>query len=444
MRLPLATIVIAIACLASSRAHSGGFEIRDQGGAVAGNAYAGAAAIAQDATTIFYNPAGMAMLSRSEAVLSADALFPRDTFDNTGSFDISGAPITGGSGGYPDGAFVPSAYAMWAPKGAADRLRFGFAVNAPFGLKTLYDDDWVGRYQAIRSEIKTFNFNPAVSVKVFDWLSVGAGADAQWMDATLTNAIDFGGVCFAALGPVVCPALGLRPQNSDGHVRLEGNDWGFGYNGGILVHPTPNTRIGLAYRSHISFNLDGDATFKVPLDAAVLTAGGTVFRDTGLRTNVTVPETATFGLYQKLTPKLVGLFGAAWTRWSRVKELRIKFDNSLQPDAVLPADWKDSWFFSVGADYLYSDRLTLRAGIAYDQSPLPDRTRTPRLPGSDAIDLAIGAGYKPYDDVKIDFAYQLAFLREADIDLTDPTSGSLDGHYKFTAHVFSIQCRQQF
>jgi long-chain fatty acid transport protein len=279
---------------------------------------------------------------------------------------------------------------------------------------------------------------------VFDWLSVGGGVSAQWVDAKLSNAIDFGSVCFAVLGPALCPLFHLSPQHADGRARLTANDWGFGYNGGVLLSPTANTRIGVAYRSHMDFDLNGDARFSLPIEATLLTAGGTVFRDTGIRANLSEPETVTFGVYQKLAPRWVGLFGAEWTRWSRVRELRIRFDNPLQPDSVLPADWHDTWFYSVGANYLYSDRLTLRAGVAYDQSPVPTSTRTPRLPGSNAIDFALGAGYKPYDDVQIDVAYQLGLLDQADIALTDPIAGSLNGHYDFTTHVFSLQVRKQF
>jgi long-chain fatty acid transport protein len=446
MRHCVAAFVIGTACTVPSDVYGGAFELRDQGAAVAGNAYAGAAAIAEDASTIFYNPAGMARLSRSEVVLSADALFPTGHFKDQGSFDLTGHTLTGGLGGSQDPALVPSSYLVWA-KSSTDWLRFGLGINSPFGLSTEYakgGGNWVGRYYALDSEVRTYNVNPSISVNVFDWLSIGAGVSAQRMDAKLTNAIDFGSVCFASLGPVVCPAVGLFPQRADGHARFTGNDWGFGYNGGILISPTVNTRLGLAIRSHIDFHLEGDATFKVPQSAAILTAGQTLFQNTGLGAKITVPETATLGFYQRLTPKLAALFGAEWTRWSRVQELRIRFDNSLQPDAVLPADWHDSWFFSVGVNYLYSDRLTLRAGVGYDQSPIPERTRTPRLPGSDTLDLAIGTGYKLYDDVQFDFAYQLVAFRDAGIHLNDPIQGDLNGKFDLLAHVFSVQLRRQF
>lgn len=442
----ISTLVLAV-CLSSfvvSGADGAGFEIRDQGGAVAGNSYAGAAALAEDASTIFYNPAGMALLDRDEVVVSVDVLFPRGKFKNEGSFDILGTPISGTDGGNPGQAFVPSSYALWKPIESLDWLRFGFAINAPWGLSTDYEANWVGRYQALESELKTYNLNPAVSIKLSEWLSVGVGFDAQYADAKLTNAIDFGGVCVSTVGPTLCPFLGLSPQTADGHVRLTGTDWGFGYNVGVLLHPNENTRIGLGYRSHIDFELDGDANFHVPSQAAILTAGGTIFQNGGLKVDLTVPETATFGIYQKVAPKWVALFGAAWTRWSRVQELRVRFDNTMQPDAVIPANWKDSWLFSVGANYLYSDKLTLRAGVAYDESPIPDSTRTPRIPGSDAINFAVGAGYQLSDDVHVDAAYQLGILEKADIDLTDTTAGSLNGYYDFHTHVLSLQIRKTF
>jgi long-chain fatty acid transport protein len=232
----------------------------------------------------------------------------------------------------------------------------------------------------------------------------------------------------------------------DGFAEVEGTDFGFGYNFGFLYEIDKGTRVGASYRSKISTNLDGDANFKNGAVGDAIRDTFGVFVDTGVTARVDFPEMASVGFYHDLTPRWAIMAEAAWTRWSRIEELRVKFDNPLQADSVIPSDWEDSWFFAVGATYRHSSRLSLRFGLAYDQTPVPDSTRTPRVPDEDRTWVSIGLQYALGKSAALDIGYTHMFLPDPKIDLkaTDPENalrGNLAGSYDASADIFAVQLR---
>lgn len=336
--LPLLVALEIIGTTASALAS--GFAILEQSVRGLGNAFSGSAA-AEDASTIFFNPAGLTRLSGSSVIGAGFYIFPSALFQNSGSTIVTGASLTGGNGG--DGGsnvFVPNLYAAWD---ISDRIKLGLGINSPFGLKTEYDDDWVGRYYAVNSELLTININPTLAAKLTPNLSVGAGINLQYAEAELSNAIDFGLIGFSN-------RLRTRPQAADGFVELTGDDWSWGYNLGLLYEFTQRTRIGLAYRSSISHELEGNADFTVPAAVAPLTATGR-FRDTGATTELNLPETVSLSGYHQLNPRLAVTSDITWTNWSRFEELRIKFDNPVEPDSVQPENWHDTFRYSLGEGF---------------------------------------------------------------------------------------------
>lgn len=422
-------------------AEAGGFAILDHGASVAGNAYAGASASALDGTTIFFNPAGMAKLDRPELVVSADLIVPDSDYTDDGSTDVAGLPRRGNGHSGGATAVVPSLYGLYPLNGS---VTVGLGINSPFGLKTDYDDRFIGRYEALTSEINSVNINPAVAIKIREWLSLGAGLSAQHLQATLSNAIDSGAVCFGALGPAACSSIGLVPQSADGRVKLKADDWGYGYNLGVLFEPLAGTRIGVSYRSKIEYDLKGNGSFHLPPQAEFLTAGGTVFVNSNITSDVTVPESANLGVYHQITERLAILGELQWTNWSRIDDLVVEFDNPNQPQAVLEANWHDSFYGAIGLNYRATDRLLLRTGVGYDQTPIRNKTRTPRLSSNDLFSLAGGFNLALGPDLSMDGAYQYIRHRDADIDLDDPNAGRLKGEFHNEAHVLSLQMTYRF
>ena len=202
---------------------------------------------------MFFNPAALGRLDGFAAEVQGSHLSPHSKLKSSSATTAAGTPITG-----PDSAndiandnWIGAGYLM-LPVG--DRVRLGLGVTSPFGLQTTYSDDWVGRYDAQESKLETVNLNPTVAVRVTNWLSVGAGFQAQHAYGKLTQAVDFGTIG-AGLG------LPVTPGGDDGGARLSGDSWGYGYDLGVLVEPVKGTRFGLAYRSEIDNQLEGDASF---------------------------------------------------------------------------------------------------------------------------------------------------------------------------------------
>lgn len=424
-------------------ASAGGFEVRLQSSSAASVAGAGISALAEDASTIAYNPAGMTYLEGFQTSAGTPVILPNTSFDNAGTLDATGGVLVGNQNTEDKVAVLPSFFGVWSsPHG----FSLGLGVFSPFGQSTQQDNAWVGRYFNTEAKLTTYNFNPSAAYAVTDWLSLGLGFNAQFAKLKLGNALDFGSICFGTLGlgPGVCPALGLLPQGADGDVEIEVEDWGFGFNLGAILEPFEGTRLGLAYRSSVDFDFEGDADFTVPAAAAVVTAGGTLFQDTGVSGEATFPETLSASLYHELDDRWTLLGDLTWTRWSRNQELRGVFDNRAQPDLVETANWHNSIRASVGATFDVDDTLTLRGGVAFDESPIPDDFRSARLPSEDTVVLGLGATYEIEDWLSLAFAYVHTRQWEASIRQSSPTAGTLVGDYHANAHILGADFHLRF
>ena len=417
-RLGWMTLAAAIAVGAGvEHALASGFALKEQSASGLGEAFAGATAVAEDASTLFFNPAGMAELHGNQFYVVGSFIMPSGVPTNTGSTGLLGAPIIGSAGGdSARNALVPALYGVWDFR---PDLKFGLAVTTPFGLTTDYNDNWYGRYSAIDSHLRTTDIQPSVSYRVNSQLTLGAGITAQYINATLSNALDFGTICFGALPAAACGALGLLPGGADGNVRLTGDDWGVGGNIGVQYTPVAGTRIGVDYRTQVDHTLSGNATFQVPAAAAPLRATG-AFANTGTQGKITTPDTVSLGIRQEITPAVALLGEVAFTRWSVFKQLQFTFANPAQATSTKPENWQDTVFVSLGGTYKPAADWTLRAGLAYDQSPIKNGFRTPRLPDGDRYWLAVGASYALTPAASIDAGYTHIFV--SDVSIADPDS----------------------
>ncbi|MFZ5907372.1 MAG: OmpP1/FadL family transporter [Nitrospirota bacterium] len=417
-------------------AFSAGFALIEQSVSGLGNAYAGGAAAAEDATTIFYNPAGLTRLNGQQLTVGGHLIMPYVKFRDEGSTHIlqpvSGQPLSGGNGGEAGVTkFVPN---MYYSRKVSDDLTVGMGINSPFGLCTEYDDHWVGRYHAIKSDVLTVNINPTVAYKINQQFSIGAGLNFQYIKAELSNAIDFGTLDATGSLGIPAGALGLIPQMSDGYATIEGDDWGIGFNMGILFEHK-DTRIGAAYRSRVEYTLEGDADFsRTP--ASLIAAG--VFTDTDVKADITMPDSFSVSAFQQINPQWAVMGDFTWTNWRVFKKLDVDFDNPNQPNSVTREDWEDSYRTSLGVTYTPNKTWKFRAGTAYDTTPIPDaQHRTPRVPCSDRIWTALGLGYTMSQMVSFDLGYTHIFVNDPKIDKSatgdDAMRGGLYG--TFDAHI---------
>jgi long-chain fatty acid transport protein len=431
-----AVLTLALLTAAGGTAHGAGFALIEQSAKGMGQAFAGAGTDGEDASSIYFNPAAMSLQDSAHLDAALHLILPSAKFENQGS-SIGGVfPLSGGNGG--DGgeaALVPNLNYILPLN---NKVTAGIGVYVPFGLATSYDKDWVGRYQAVDSELETLNINPSIAYQVNDKVSIGAGLNAQYAKADLSSAVDFGSIGTSVLGAGPAGALGLAPQSADGMLDVTGDDWGVGYNLGILLQPQDGTRVGLSYRSSVDYTLRGDADFTVPAAAAPLTAQG-LFTDTDAKADLTVPADITLGLYQELNDKWAILGTVKWTEWSSFDELRVEYDG-FQPDSVVEEDWEDVMFYSVGARYIHTDTLTWRAGMAYDEAPVPgaDR-RTPRIPDNDRLWIALGASIKATETVTVDVSYAHLFIDDADTRTVGPSGDVLVGEWESSVDLISVQ-----
>jgi long-chain fatty acid transport protein len=417
-------------------AGASGFALIEQNGSGLGNAYAGVAAVAEDASTIFFNPAGMTRLPGRQAVAAAHAIRPSIKFNDGGSTRAPLQPTLGGNGSDAGGwVFVPNAYLSWQLN---PQWHVGLGLNAPFGLKTEYDTEWVGRYHGIKSKMVTVNVNPSVAFKLSDSVSIGGGVSYQRAEATLTNAVNYSAA-----------ASGLLGAGLEGIARVDGDDDGWGYNVGALFNLGPQTRIGVAYRSAISYKLAGNVGFSNrPAALAAAIPNGPVSAD------VRVPALASFSIFHQLDPKWDVMADISWTGWSTLKTLNIVRANGALL-ATTPLNWSDTWRFSMGANYRSSDAWMWRMGVAYDQTPVPDSDRTPRIPDENRTWVAVGAQYKVSRQAAIDVGAAYLFLKDGSSRLCDaanaaahPTAcagkNALIGVYKDNITLLTAQLRYDF
>lgn len=388
-------------------AQAAGFALAEQSASGLGNSFAGAAAIAEDASTVFSNPAGMTYIEGTQAVGAIHFIKPSMKFNNQSS-------VVGEEGGDAGSlAFVPNFYLVTP---LSDEVKFGLGINVPFGLKTEYDKDWLGRFQAIKSELKTVNINPSLAFKVNEQLSLGVGISAMWAQAELTRAVNSG-----------------TPVESN--TKIKGDDWGFGFNLGAIYQATADTRFGLAYRSKVEQHLKGDAKFATPLAGL----------GTDVKADLTLPETLSFSAFTKLNDTWDLMGDATWTRWSQFRELRIDFNNAL-PDAVTPENWNNTMRYSIATNYHYSDTLKFRAGLAYDQGPSDNQYRTARIPDNDRKWLSFGAGWQATPTTKLDIGYAHLFISDTKIndDQRLIGNGQIRGDYNNSVDILSMQITHNF
>ncbi|THK41845.1 transporter [Methylophaga sp. SB9B] len=412
---------------ASSSAGAAGYALIEQSITGLGRAYSGSAAVADDASTIFFNPAGLANLSRKEMNMGLNLIAPRAEFSDRGS-NLNGSPLTGGDGNNAgELAKVPHFYYAHPLN---DTTVVGIGVGAPFGLVTDYGDSWQGRYHAIRSDLLTVNINPSLAFKATEKLSLGFGVNLQYIDLELSQAANFG----AFLG---------NSQGNDGRVKVTADDWSWGYNLGMTYQFTDATRMGISYRSKITHDLNGDGEFRIPENVSVQAADAG-FRDGNVNGRVTLPESASIAFHHQLNSQWSVMADASWTRWNRFEELRINSDvRGL--NTVKEEDWENSMRYGVGVEYQANERWSWRTGIAYDETPIPNaQRRTPRIPDSDRTWLAIGASYYYSDNIIVDAAYTHIFMKDTSIDDTDSNGNQLLGRYKNSVDIVGVQLRWLF
>jgi long-chain fatty acid transport protein len=481
-----AAAVLAVAALAlfpATPALASGFQLIEQNASGLGNAYAGQAASVKDASAIYFNPAALTRLEGKNLVIAGNVIGIETKFHDSASTrpSLGGQtfPVPLGGEGGDAGSWIPipEIYFSWQ---AASQVWVGIGFNVPFGLETDWDPDWMGRFHGTNSKIETYNVNPTIAVKLNDSISIGGGANWRHAKATLKQAVPYGGVSFygayaavyaqvlaqtgsaaianatatAAAGGIAAQ-LGSSGLAREGEAAIEGDSNAWGYNVGALVKLGEKGHLGISYRSAIKQDLEGTVEFGNAPTFATSGPVGAVgaslnarFANGPVQTEVEWPDTFSAALsYEGEKVELMADY--TWTGWSSIQSLEIARSDGSALSSV-PLNFEDVFRVGLGASVKMNDKWTLRLGTAYDQAPVQEEFRTPRLPDTGRYWAAFGFQYRLSEKSAIDFGYAHIFFAEAFSNLpnqgtpTDSPKGALIGEYKAQVNILSIQYRHSF
>ncbi len=387
----------------SGAASASGFQLMEQNASGIGNAYAGSAAVAENASTVYFNPAGMTQLQDREVSLGVSAVNPSFKFNDKGS--KVGSLGTSGEGGDAGGwSVLPNGYASWA---LTKDVYAGIGISSPFGLKTEYDDYWVGAAQARSFEIKTVNINPSLAWRVNDKWSLGAGLNWQRLEATYKRLASTG-------------AASVK-------MTLDDDTWG--WNVGALYTVSSSTKLGFSYRSAIKHETEGQT------DSNGVKANNT-------KATLKLPDTAIISVAQQLSDRWQMLGDLSWTGWSSIPRVNIINADTGAVSQVLETDFRNTWRIALGANYKYNDAWKFKYGIAYDQTPVKRaENRLVSLPDNDRVWFSFGAQWTPNKASRVDLGVSYIHVRDSKIDndQTSNTRGRVTGEYSGDIWVLGAQ-----
>jgi long-chain fatty acid transport protein len=410
-----------ILCVTPITGETSGLWLYEQATPDMGTAAAGRVALASDASTASVNPAGMTRLARSQMLAGVQMLYV-DT-----KFDTDYSSFGGGDGGNA-GGWVPAASFSYVHKLSPD-LSLGVSVGSFFGLGLDYGKSWAGRYYVQEAEFLTIGINPGIGYRLNEQWSVGAGVSI--VNSTLEQKTAI---------------RNLGPNQSDGQLKLEDDDWGFGYNFGILYEPSGTTRFGLTYRSEIDFEYKDSASLKglqPPLNG-IANITGLVGSKVDLEMNL--PQAVMFSAYHKITDQLALLGNIGWQEWSSFGETSISLKSETTSGLTQDRKFDDTFHFALGLQYQIDTPWLLSVGIAYDESPVSDSDRTPDMPLDRQWRYATGVQYDLSDDMTVGCAYEFLDAGSAGINQNrGALAGALAGDYSSNyIHFFNVNLIKRF
>ncbi|MBS1160053.1 MAG: Membrane protein involved in aromatic hydrocarbon degradation [Proteobacteria bacterium] len=389
-KMTLRTLPALLLMAFSSAASASAFQLWEQSASGVGNAYAGSAAIADNASMAFYNPAGLTQLTGFQLSAGVAGVGPSYKFRDDGNSVGSGG--SGGNGGNAGSwAAVPNAHFSWQ---LSPDWFVGFGISSPFGLATEYEDSsWIGRRQSLKSEVKTINYNPSLGYRVNDKVSLGFGVNYQTIDAELTTAVS----------------------------SLNGDDAAWGWNAGALFTLSPAMRVGVSYRSPIKYTLTG-------------TANGL-----SVKADVKLPDTFILSVWQQVSDRWEAMGDLSYTRWNTLKTLDVyRQDTGALLSGSETFNYRNAWRLAWGAAYLANDALKVKFGIAFDRTPTTNADRSARVPDNNRLWLSLGGQWKIGKASKVDLGYSYLYVRDPSINQSK-LGTTLSGHYDASAHIVGVQ-----
>ncbi|CAJ1836463.1 OmpP1/FadL family transporter [Aeromonas sp. 82P] len=370
----------AIALLViAGQTHAAGFQLAEQSATGLGRAFAGEAAIADNASVLSRNAATMTRFDKM--ALSGGAIYV--------SPDVNIEGKTAGLLTHADATAHDIAAAAWVPNAyliipLSEQWRLGFSATSYYGLGVKMPDNYSAGHFGNVSDIKTMDLGTSLAYRINEMWSIGAGISA------IQGEGEVGGV------------FNVGPHKIVKH--LEGDGWALGWNAGMLLTPSQNTRVGLSYRHDTTLTLEGNAQGA---------NGLTPYEDTG-RLDLPLPATAELALFHQLTDKLALHGSLNWTNWSKFVQLEAELDHQGSMH-IKDEHWEDSWRYAIGMTYQVTPKWQLRSGVAYDASPVPADRRTISIPDADRLWYSLGMGYQFTPNLTVDLGLTLIDGKKVDV-----------------------------
>jgi len=402
---------ILLALLIASSAQAGGLYLYELGNPDVGTASAGWAARAQDAATVFTNPAGMTRLAKSELLTGVQPVYLHADFSPD-----AGTTASGSDG---DASTWLPAGSLYYVHNLMPKLKVGVSATGYFGLGLEYENDWVGRYYVQEIKLQALGIQPAVAYQATDWLSVGAGIVALYGVLEQKAAVNNG------------------PSRPDGRLEIKDSDWTYQVNLGVLVAPRKGTRFGLTYLS------EGDLKFKDQPDFSnlrpglegVLRAKGLL--DADLKVDFTMPQAIMLSGYHELTDRWALMGNLGWQEWSKFGKVGVAVISDDTSSLTIDRNYKDTWHAALGAHYQVAAPWLLTAGVAYDSSMVDDEDRTPDLPLGEAWRFGLGTRYDWSEKLALGVGYTFLWSGDLDMDVNrGPLARRVSGTYENVSMSF--------
>ncbi|HED4455186.1 TPA: porin [Pasteurella multocida] len=411
--------------MVAGSASAAAFQLAEVSTSGLGRAYAGEAAIADNAAVVATNPALMSLLKQPE--ISVGAIYVDPNINLT-------SPMPGFAyKNIAPNALVPTVYGVYPIN---EKFAVGGGLNVNYGLATEFDDKYAGGFLGGKTDLTAINFNLSGAYRVTEKFSVGLGLNAVHAKAKLER---YAGVALKLKVPNVAPLAAL-PANTV-ISKLQGDKWGFGWNAGLVYEFNERNRIGVAYHSQVDINFKGQYSNQFPsaLAQALSTQGITATGGKEIPGTLHLPLPAYWEIsgYHKMTDRFAMHYSYKYTQWSKFKELRAKGTDGKTLFSKTE-EFRDSSRIALGASYDVTDALTVRTGIAYDESAA-DEHNTISIPDTDRTWFSVGATYRFTPNVSIDagFAHlkgKKNTFKEEGVPFTSKASANLYGlnvNYRF-------------
>jgi long-chain fatty acid transport protein len=406
-------ITAATCTLACSSAFAGSFQLWNQTGRSVGNAGAGEAAVADDATTAWYNAAGLTQLKNQEVSISGIGFYQYTKFDGT---------IAATTQGFTKNSTGTSTYHKFSPMPTlqyaapiSDKWAFGLALDSPFGASVGFSEDAPVRYAVIENNITTYDIAPSVAYQVTPKISLGAGPDIVYAKASLKSAE-------------------YNPLGADLISENEASTWKVGYHLSALWNITPATRVGFNYRSKLAIHATGTSKL-------------TGYPDEDVKARAVLPPVWTLSAFHQLNPTWDLLGTVNYIQWGQFDNLTLENIAPSGSTIVRPENYINSWLLSAGANYHFSPKWVFRGALGFDESPTKEAYRNPTAPDNDRIVLSVGAGYHITDNVSLDAGYTHFFISKSKTTAYKPDPSETwqaDGNLNQYIDIVGLQLNWKF